>query len=292
MSDEDERLVELDEMETTLRIRKDELERELKRWADERDKLNESVRDLRIEANKHREKRDQVNQRISKLRQCLDGLLDELSQKQDELSEVESALEMERGKLPPKRKVEEQLKSIEWKVMTTPTAQMLDDEEALLRDAGELRLKLAVHEELEKREDENLHLLAEINAVDMKIRKHREEISKLIEDSEVNHEKMIILHRKADGEREQADSAHRKFLEHLSALRIVNSDLKKLMAEEKKLSGGLRERKQKTEAERERDTKNKMREMQLEAKRKLESGKKISLEEYKLLYDRSIDEDN
>lgn len=284
MSDEDERLVELGEIETALRSRRAGLERTLKRWEDERDKLNESVRALRIKAQKHRDMRDRVNQRISKLRQCLEGLLDELSQKQEERLEVESVLEEEREKLPPKRKVEEQLKRIEWKVMTTPTAEMLEEEESLLKEAGDLRLKLAAHEELEKRNDEKLHLLAEINAVDMKIKKHRDEISKLIEDSKINHEKMIILHKKADGEREQADSAHGKFLEHLSALRTVNSDLKKLMAEEKKLRGRLRERKQKTEDDRERDTKNKMREMQLEAKRKLESGKKISLEEFKLLY--------
>jgi len=284
MSDEDERLVELGEIETALRSRRARLERTLKRWEDERDKLNESVRALRIKAQKHRDMRDRVNQRISKLRQCLEGLLDELSQKQEERLEVESVFEEEREKLPPKRKVEEQLKRIEWKVMTTPTAEMLEEEESLLKEAGDLRLKLAAHEELEKRNDEKLHLLAEINAVDMKIKKHRDEISKLIEDSKINHEKMIILHKKADGEREQADSAHGKFLEQLSALRTVNSELKKLMAEEKKLRGRLRERKQKTEDERERDTKNKMREMQLEAKRKLESGKKISLEEFKLLY--------
>jgi uncharacterized coiled-coil DUF342 family protein len=284
MSDEEERLAELDEVENALRSRKAELERTLKRWADERDKLNESVRALRIEAQKHRDMRDQVNQRSSKLRQCLDGLLGELSRKHDERLEVESVLEEERGKLPTKKRVEEQLKRIEWKVMTTPTADMLVEEESLLKEAGDLRLKLAAHEELDKREDEKLHLLADIKAVDLKIKRHRNEISKLIEDSKINHEKMIILHSKADGEREQADSAHKKFLEHLSALRTVDADLKKLMMEKKKLSERLREQKQKTEAERERDTKNKMREMQLDAKRKLESGKKISLEEYKLLY--------
>lgn len=284
MSNEEERLAEIDEIETTLRNRMAELESTLKRWADERDKLNESVRALRVEARHHRYMRDKVNQRISKLKQTLYDLLGELSQKQDERLMVEALLEEERGKLPSKRKVEEQLKRIEWEVMTTPTAEMLVEEEALLKEAKELGLKLAAHEELDKRDDETLHILADIKARDLKIKEHRGEISKLIEDSEKNHEKMIILHRKADGEREQADSAHRKFLEHLSALRKVDADLKNLMAEEKKLSGRLKEQKLKSADERARDTKNKMREMQLNAKRKLESGEKISLEEFKLLY--------
>jgi len=176
-------------------------------------------------------------------------------------------------------------------VMTTPTAEMLVEEESLLKETRELRSKLAAHEELEKREDEKLHILASIKSRDLNIKEHRDEISKFIEDSEKNHEKMIILYRKADGEREQADSAHRKFLEHLSALRKVDADIKNLMAEEKKLSGRLKEHKHKTAAEKARDTKNKMREMQLNAKRKLESGKKISLEEFKLLYgDEDIEE--
>ncbi len=284
MSGDEERLAELEEKADAIRRRRAELNSEAERWKNERDRLNESVKTLRAEAMKHREDRDGANRRVAELKKRIESLRNVLTEKHRRLTEVDAGLEEGRRLLPPRRDAKEQLRRIEWEMMTTPTADILDREEALIEEARRLKKTLAAHDELDAREDERLSVLADIKATELGIRGCRDEIARLHENSEANHEKMILLHRGADEERSRADEAHAKFLEHLSAIREVDAELDKVLVEARGMRKRLRELKQRSAAERERKVEAMKRKLMMEAKRKLEAGKRLSLDELKLLY--------
>ena len=284
MSGDEERLAELEDRADTLRRRRAELNSEAERWKNERDRLNESVRTLRGEALKHREERDEANRRVAEIKKRIESLRDVLTEKRRRLVEVDARLGEVRRSLPPKQDLKERLSSIEWEMMTTPTADILDREEELLAEAKGLRRTLAAHEELEAQEDEKLRVLADIKATELEIRGCWDEMKRLHEKSSTDHEKMILLHRRAEEERGRADDAHFKFLEHLSAIRGVDTELDKVMGEARIIRKRLRELEQRSAAEREQKIEARRRELVMEAKRKLEAGEKLSLDEIKLLY--------
>lgn len=290
MSEDEDRLVELEEKVATLRMRRSDLNREVERWRAERDRFNESARKLRVEARSYRDERDRSNQRIADIRNRIGCLQSDIAEKMERMTELDASLDRERRKLPTKQDVEERLGRIEWEMMTTPTIDLLEREKRLMEEAKTLKNELAAHEEMEAREDERLVLQAEIKAAELEIRNCRDEISRLQETSKINHERMILLHRKADEERARGDEAHGKFLECLSEVKSINTDLKVIFEEVKGLRERLREAERVSASVKERELEARKKELLSELRRKLDSGEKLSLDEMKLLYGDEDDE--
>jgi len=284
MPGEESRLEEIEEELEALRRRRAEFDGETERWKGERDRLNESARTLREEALRHREERDRTNRRAAALRLEIKSLRNELEAKRERLAEAEDELESKLRSLPPRREIEERLRRIDWEITTTPTADMIDREGALLEEARGLRSTLDAHARLRSSEEERLKTVAELKAIELRIRESREELSRLREEGDEHHERMILLLEKADEERGRADEAHTRFLERLSALKEVDEEIKGLAEEAGRVQEGLRRvERQKTE-EKEKKVEVRRRELIAEARRKLDTGERLSLDEMKLLY--------
>ena len=271
-------------------MRRSDLNREVERWKVERDRFNESARKLRVEARSYRDERNRSNQRIADIRNRIEHLQSDIAEKMERLTELDASLDRERRKHPMKQDVEERLGRIEWEMMTTPTIDILEREKVLVEEAEALKNELAAHEELEAREDEGLVLQAEIKAAELEMRNQRDEVSRLQEVSKANHERMILLHRKADEERARGDEAHGKFLECLSEVKSIDTDLKVVIEEVTGLRERLREAERVSASEKERELEARKKELLGELRRKLDSGEKLSLDEMKLLYSDEEDE--
>jgi len=271
-------------------MRRSDLNREVERWKAERDRFNESARKLRVEARSYRDERNRSNQRIADIRNRIEHLQSDIAEKMERLTELDASLDRERRKHPMKQDVEERLGRIEWEMMTTPTIDILEREKVLVEEAEALKNELAAHEELEAREDEGLVLQAEIKAAELEMRNQRDEVSRLQEVSKANHERMILLHRKADEERARGDEAHGKFLECLSEVKSIDTDLKVVIEEVTGLRERLREAERVSASEKERELEARKKELLGELRRKLDSGEKLSLDEMKLLYSDEEDE--
>jgi phosphoserine phosphatase len=138
---------------------------------------------------------------------------------------------------------------------------------------------------LDNKYNQYLEQLAEIKAKEVQIRGMREEMQKLHEKSQVHHERMLSFYKQSNDERKQADEAHGRFVEKLNEIKIVNSELDFLLPELKKLRTASRAAERLILKKRDDATKERQKELVKEAKRKLEAGEKLSLEELKLVYD-------
>lgn len=291
MSGDEARLAELDEKASALRRRLEELNTEAERWRSERDRLNDSRNVLRAEALSHREGRDRANQQVAEIKQKIGSLRDELYGRRAKLAEFGDELGKKLRKLPPKREVASRIGEIDWELMTTPTVTMLPREKEISEEARGLRKELEAHRELDSKKDEELIIMADIKALELEIKRLRDETTRLHQMSEENHKQMLLLREKVDEEKRQADKAHSKFREVLSAMKTAKGELGEVLKEARDLHKKSKESEKLTDAERRLIIEAKKKELTAEAKRKLEAGEKLSLEELKLVYEGEDEEE-
>ena len=282
MTDE-ERLAELEAKASPLLERKEELRSRLERLRVERDQLNDSVKSLRAEAAEERDKRNQLNDDVAEVKKTIEQLRRTLDEKRGRLDQLDDEREG-RPRLPPRWRLEQELQRIEWELSTTPTLEMRDREDQLADRTRELKQALEEHDRLDAELDRRLMSLADSKAVEVEIRAHREKIQELHEQSQVHHEKMLQFHRMADEEKGRADGTHVRFVEALNGLKEVDTELDVVMAEVRALRKGVRESDRLVAQERERSAEEMLKDIAAEAKRKLEAGEKLTLEEMKLIY--------
>ncbi len=284
MTEIEERIDELENRATELRRKKSEIQELVDRWRAERDRLNESSRAIRDEAAEHREERDRMNERVAELKDKLQPLLRELEEKRRVLEAFQGGLREDKEGLPNKRRVESAFRRVEWEAMTTPTREMLEREDELIERAKGLKRTLEEFDEVERKEDASIGMIAETKAKELEIRRIREEMRALSEKSQENHEAMITLYEKADKEKRKADDAHANFVESLKEVEAINDEFDGVMLEMNALRSGLRVAELKEKEERRKGLKAVLDGMRLEAHRKLEAGEKLTFEEMKLIY--------
>jgi uncharacterized coiled-coil DUF342 family protein len=274
----------LEDVASSLFDKRDELNRQAERWKKERDQLNESVKGLQAKAGEEKEERDEINEKVTEIKKRVEGLRVELVEKRGSAEGLDEELEEGRRRLRSRRRLEEELRRIEWELSTTPTLEIRDREEELAERARELRLELDEHAKLDAKDDRYLHSLADSKAVEVGIREGLDEMRALHEVSQEHHERMLALYGKADEERRQSDEAHKRFVECLNEIKEVNGELDTVMAELRKQRKELKDTDRRSAMMRSRSLQEKWKELAAEARRKLEAGEKLTLEEMKLIY--------
>lgn len=274
-----------------LRGRMEELKGVVDLLRAERNRLNESARLMRAEALRWREERDKANLEAAEIRSSLKLRYEELKEKRDRLEELEAILRERRRRVRPKREIRNMIARLEWEVSTTPTLEMLPRERELLEKARALYEEFRECEELEEQRNMALMLLSEIKAIEIKVREYKEKLVKLREVSKERHEKMILIFGKADEEKKKADNIQLKILENISEMKKVREELKKVLEEINMVKKEIRDRNMILEAEKKVLIEERKKEIAEKARRKLEAGGKISLEELKIIFEEKEEKD-
>jgi uncharacterized coiled-coil DUF342 family protein len=284
MSNEENKLDELEAQVAKLMKTRSDLYEELSKKRDQRDKLNESANKIREEAHKHRSERDQVNRTVQEIKSQLGPLFEELDSKNERLQGVEQNIQSEYKSRPNKSRVERDLNRVEWEVMTTPTLQMKEREDELVTRASQLRRTLEEFKKLEKKADATLGYMADKKATEIEIKSIRQKIDELAEKSQEHHEKMILLYNKADEERDRAQTIHEKYVELLQSIDAVKAELDVVMPQVRALRNGLRIEDIKISQRRRMSSETYKDEMKKEAIKKMESGQKLTMDDLRFIY--------
>lgn len=258
----------------TLVEKRDQLEAEMGRVVEERDKFNERVRALRASASEFRSRRDEVNQRIQELRSQGRGLREEMEEKRRALQELDERLQEARINIgEDRKKVEARLRRLDWEMSTTPTREMMKREEQVVKEIRDLRSQLAAYDDIGVLEARRLELRTELAALRLRNRDASEPIEALKSESDVNHQKMIDELKRVDEMRLQADEAHEKVVETRNQLRQMAGEAVATRAELQRL---LREREMAKASRVKEEAVQRIRE-------KLSKGGRLTFEEFKLL---------
>jgi uncharacterized coiled-coil DUF342 family protein len=280
----DEEIEILKEKSSSLFMRREQLDKEIERYKQERDSLNESVRVLQERANAEKEQRDAINKMVAELKSRLRVLRRRLEEKRREFEGLDEKLEESRRRLRSRRRIEDKIRSIEWKLSTTPTLEIKNVEAELIERVNTLREELRKHEKLDSQDNMYVISLAEVKAIQLEIKNTLKEMKRLHWVSQDHHEKMIALYRKSDEERDRADESHKKFVKTLKAVREINKELNGVLKTLREQKMSLRKRNLTRSLRLSKMMQKKKSELTKEARKKLEAGEKLTLEEMKLIY--------
>jgi uncharacterized coiled-coil DUF342 family protein len=284
MAIDENKLDELEAQAAELRKNRNTLFDQIKKIKEERDRLNKTARATREQALKHRKERDRINAKVQEIKKNLGPLFDALDEKNQALAEADKAIRDDYRGRPSKKRVQEDLKRIEWEVMTTPTKEMLGREDELIARAGSLRKTLEGFKEVEKKQDKKQDYIADKKATEVEITAMRDEINQLAEQSQEHHERMILFFEQADQEKKRADDAHSRYVEKIREVEAIKDHLNLILPEINALRDGLKASDLKIEELRKMNSQQRAQAMKQEALKKMENGDKLSFEDLKLIY--------
>ena len=291
MAVNENKLDELEAQAAELRKNRNTLFEQIKKIKEERDRLNKTARAAREQALKHRKERDRINAKVQEIKKSLGPLFEELDEKNQALAEADKAIRDEYRGRPSKKRVQEDLKRIEWEVMTTPTKEMLGREDEIIARAASLRKTLEGYKEVEKKQDKKMDYIAEKKATEVEITAMRDEINQLAEQSQEHHERMILFFEQADQEKKRADDAHARYVEKIQEVEAIKEDLNLIMPEINALRDGLKASDLRLEEMRKMNATQRAEAMKQAAIKKMENGEKLSFEDLKLIYGDEEDEE-
>ena len=291
MAIDENKLDDLEAQAAELRENRNTLFEQIKKIKEERDRLNKTARAAREQALKHRKERDRINAKVQEIKKSLGPLFDTLDEKNQALAEADKAIRDEYRGLPSKKRVQEDLKRIEWEVMTTPTKEMLGREDELIARAANLRKTLEGFKDVEIKKDKKMDYIADKKATEAEITAMRDEINQLAEQSQEHHERMILFFEQADKEKKKADDAHSRYVERIQKVEAIKEDLNLIMPEINALRDGLKASDLKLEEMRKMSTKQRAEAIKQSALKRMENGEKLSFDDLKLIYGDEEDEE-
>jgi uncharacterized coiled-coil DUF342 family protein len=292
MSVDENKLDELEAQAAELRNTRNTLFEQIKKLKEERDRLNKTAKAARDQAQKHRKERDRINAKIQEIKQTLGPLFDELAEKNNALAETDRAIREEYRGLPSKNKVQEDLKRIEWEVMTTPTREMLGREDELIQRSASLRRTLEEFKGIENKQGKKQDYIAEKRVTETEINALRDEINKLAEQSQEHHERMILFYDQTDKDKKRADEIHGNYVEKIKQVEAIKEDLNLILPEVNAIRDGLKASDLKISELRKMNTQQRAEAMKQSALRKMENGDKLSFEDLRLIYGEEDDKED
>ncbi|MEM1660439.1 MAG: hypothetical protein QXR17_04760 [Candidatus Bathyarchaeia archaeon] len=268
---------------STLQERRKEVASEALALAERRNKLNEAFKCLKLEIKRLRESRNKLNLELQKLKEMRRTLVEERRLKIETLKTLRGEFDVLEKNLPSKslKSLLDEIRSIEWKIQTTPMD--LHEERQLIEKIGKLEAQVKIYRKINDLKGKIIEAEAEIKAIETKVASINGEIAEISNQSRIIHEKIINKIGEASNIKTEADRLHQLFIQLKEQEAKLRQEIAEIRSEIQRL---------KLEIKAEEDRKRKsIKEAMLEesakkALEKLKQGKKLTLEEFKVLLER------
>ncbi|MFW9983618.1 MAG: coiled-coil protein [Candidatus Odinarchaeota archaeon] len=253
-------------------------------WRDRRDELRAEAPQIHDEISVQRDARDELNVEVQRQKELRDKETDRARELQDELNELRGK---RRGpeEYVSLEDMQREFRELEWKQQTTSLT--VDEEKAVIEEMERLSKAIAstpkdtpkpadLTEEMEKR-------WQEIQEARNKAQEHHEKMVGLVEEAQLRHKSVIQLSQNLDPARTEAGEAHQMYVQCLQEADEMRERLDELREQELTLKAQLDTiRKSRKETRRERE-KAAMERLAEQARTKQQSGQKLTLQEMRAL---------
>ncbi|MBS7659091.1 hypothetical protein KEJ28_00090 [Candidatus Bathyarchaeota archaeon] len=268
---------------STLQERRKEVASEALALAERRNKLNEAFKCLKLEIKRLRESRNKLNLELQKLKEMRRTLVEERRLKIETLKMLRGEFDVLEKNLPSKslKSLLDEIRSIERKRQTTPMD--LHEERQLIEKIGKLEAQVKIYRKINDLKGKIIEAEAEIKAIETKVASINGEIAEISNQSRIIHEKIINKIGEASNIKTEADRLHQLFIQLKEQEAKLRQEIAEVRSEIQRL---------KLEIKAEEDRKRKsieeamLEESAKKALEKLKQGKKLTLEEFKVLLER------
>lgn len=281
MSDETrQKIRKLSQQLQSLRRQKYSLDEEAEQWAEKRNTVHKQIKDLRLEAAKTRDRRDVINAKVKTLKTRRDESRNIIKEKIEEIKRLKKKFQLlyvkrSRADINLIRKEKE---DIEWKIQTSSLS--LQEEKPLVEKANQLDIELETHRQFIDTKNQIENLRTQINAMNEEASLFHKSLKELADQSQELHGIMIENLNKAQNLQSEADEYHQEFLQSKQKPRKLHQECIEFEERVEALKECLAETERKRKKEQQEKVRERLRE---EAVKKLEKGRKLSLDEFKLL---------
>ena len=255
-------------------------ESEERKLIEKRDRLNDDFRKSRQEAQTLREERDNLNRKVQSLKTLRDEIRLKTATIIEELRKVIDKIDSLK-KETPKRKhsdLQREVDEIEWKIQTTSLE--ISEEKQLIEEVRRLETQLQTYKRIEKLKKKATELKNSLNVQRTQADNFHQEMNLTAQKSQDTHAKMIAKIGESRKMKMESDSLHLAYIQIKERTRPTGNEYRELAGQRKRLLEEL-----KTEHESEQEGKQMELKERLisEAKNKLQQGKELSWDEFKLL---------
>ena len=258
------------------------MNREAKELLEQRNKLNEEFKRLVVEVKDLKARRDEFNRKVKELKASRDVAQETAQAERERLEKLrDKSIKLSERMNGNPRKAVEEFNRLEWKMQTTPLTPKAEKD--LIKRLKELEAQVLVAKKAEDLRYKIVGTKATMGGRRLQAQSLHEQMTKVVEESEVIHKKLVEMAASASAVKAEADKAHGAFVEAFKSadeahkqyvMNLVKiRELRQQVAQSGQLSKlrkaqVVRERLEKSGAE------------------KLEQGKKLSLEEFKALMEK------
>jgi uncharacterized coiled-coil DUF342 family protein len=275
-----QKIEELTERLLTLRDQKDKVSVEADKQAEKRDKLNEQFKELRSEISLLKNERDKFNENVKWLKQRRTELKEKIHEKIKELNKLKQEAKnlAEERPLRNHKALQEEFESLEWRIQTTSLS--LKEEKELVEQVKQIEMQLNVYRKLTQKNQRILELRTELKTLDSEGKQCHEELTKIAQESQGIHEKMLTKIEESKKTKAEADALHQIFVQTKENLKPIRDEISEILVQISQLKAEMRveeEKEKKRNEETLRDA------LEKQAREKLRRGEKLSWEEFQIL---------
>lgn len=258
------------------------LNRKARELLEQRNKLNEEFRRLAAEVKELRARRDELNSKVKELKSSR-NLAREAAvserEKLDKLSDRSRKIS-ERIEGSPRKALEE-FNRLEWKLQTTILTPK--GEKELIRRLKELEGQVLVAKKVQEYRDRITGTKAAIGGRRLQAQSLHEQMTKVVEESEVIHNKLVEMAASASKVRSEADQAHAEFVEACRGADNAHKEYIMNLVKIREIRQRVSESGQYSKLRKAQEVREKL---ERSGSEKLEQGKRLSLEEFKALMEK------
>lgn len=255
-----------------------------------RDEHNKEVRGLIESVKAEREERDRINKEISDAKDRRTAIHAQLKSLYDEIRELRSNLVGSPS--TDQRRMMRRVEELEWRQQTDQLTR--DEELSIVEEIAKIEAKLVkIGQEKEKQDK-----ISEKRRLARKLKEEaseaHEKVIELSEQSQIHHQEVVRIRPTLEEYKKSADTAHKNFVEWLKKVKDGEGKLKELRTQIEEIQGKLRKftvEKRDIEQKEMRDQQRAQeRERTDAAVEKLQSGKRLTFDEF-ILAQRQVTDD-
>ena len=280
-----ETIAELHEKLSALKDQENRLETEAHEWAEGRDKLNAQMRSLRDEVRELRSQRDELNSKVKEMKQRRNEMTAKIHERLEEIKKLGEENKALAKRKPPERHdvLQKEVESIDWTIQTTSLT--LQEDRELVEKVKQLETQLAIYRKLDQRAKKTAQLRIDVRTMKSENELLHKQLTENAQKSQETHKRMLEKIEESKAIKTKADNMHSQFVQAREKTRPLQEEVKVVLSQIGQLKGEMREEVKKERKE----SQDALREtIERQAKEKLKRREKLSWEEFQLLAEKGI----
>jgi len=261
---------------------RESLNQKARELLEQRNKLNEEFKRLIGEVKSLKARRDELNRKVKELKSSRNVARDAAVAERERLEKLRNRSDelSERIEGNPRRAVEE-FNRLEWKMQTTTLTPK--GEKEIIKRLKELDAQVLVAKRAEAIRDKIVGTRATIGGKRLQAQSYHEQMTKVVEESEVIHKKLVEVAASASAAKAEADKAHGAFVEALKGADSAHKDYVMSLVKIRELRQQISQSGPMAKLRKGQEVREKLEKSGAE---KLGQGKRLSLEEFKALMEK------